>query len=75
MPRLDLPEKEKLDPIEGQPPDLINLPQGCSFRERCRYSIDRCAEETPPLDNVSDAHFSACFVAETLAAAKENGNE
>ena len=68
VPRLDLPRKEKLDPIQGQPPDLINLPPGCSFRERCRYAIGRCAEETPPLRQVGDEHFSACFVAETLAA-------
>ncbi len=67
VPRLDLPRKEKLDPIEGQPPDLINLPQGCSFRPRCRYSIDRCAEEIPELQAVGgDGHTSACFVADTL---------
>ena len=67
VPRLDLPRKEKLDPIEGQPPDLINLPQGCSFRARCRYAIDRCAEEIPELQAVGgDGHTSACFVAETV---------
>ena len=71
VPRLDLPRKERLDPIEGQPPDLMNLPPGCAFRERCRYAIDRCAEEIPPLQRVSDSHFSACFVAETLAARAE----
>ena len=71
VPRLDLPRKERLDPIEGQPPDLMNLPPGCAFRERCRYAIDRCAEEIPPLQRVSDSHFSACFVAETLTARAE----
>ena len=74
VPRLDLPRKEKLDPIEGQPPDLTNLPVGCAFRARCRYAIDRCAEESPPLMSVDDGHLSACFVADTLGAkAKENG--
>jgi len=74
VPRLDLPRKEKLDPIEGQPPDLANLPSGCAFRARCRYAIDKCAEETPPLVSVDDGHLSACFVADTLGAkAKENG--
>src|SRR6476659_2879703 len=38
VPRLDLPRKEKLDPIEGQPPDLTQLPPGCAFRERCRFA-------------------------------------
>ena len=67
VPRLDLPRREKLDPIEGQPPDLINLPQGCSFRPRCRYALDRCAEEHPELQAVGgDGHTSACFVADTL---------
>ncbi len=72
VPRLDLPRKEKLDPIEGQPPDMINVQPGCSFRERCRYAIDMCGEEVPALVNVGDSHYSACFVAESLAAgAKE----
>ena len=69
VPRLDLPRTEKLDPIEGQPPDLGNLPDGCSFRDRCRYSIDICATETPPLETVGDGHMSACYVAKELAAA------
>ena len=74
VPRLDLPRKEKLDPVEGQPPDLMNLPAGCSFRERCRFAIERCAEEIPPLQSVSAGHFSACFAAETLVSrAQENG--
>ena len=66
VPRLDLPRREKLSPIEGQPPDLVNLPVGCSFRPRCRFAIDRCAEEIPELRPVNDGHTSACFVADTL---------
>jgi len=73
VPRLDLPRKEKLDPVEGQPPDLINLPAGCAFRERCRFAIDRCAQELPFLQSVGDGHFSACFAASDLVArAKES---
>ncbi len=72
VPRLDLPRKEKLDPIEGQPPDLTHLPQGCAFRERCRFAGDRCAEETPLLRPVGADHLSACFRAEALlSSAKE----
>jgi oligopeptide/dipeptide ABC transporter ATP-binding protein len=72
VPRLDLPRKEKLDPVEGQPPDLLNLPPGCAFRERCRFAIDQCAEEKPPLRPVDTGHFAACFAAETLLSrAKE----
>ena len=69
VPRLDQPRQEKLDPIEGQPPDLISLQPGCSFRVRCRYAIDKCADEVPPLESVGDGHVSACFVARTLGAA------
>src|SRR5262249_33078875 len=68
VPRLDLPRKEKLDPIAGQPPDLMHLPAGCAFRERCRFAIERCADETPPLQAVSAGHFSACFAAQTLVS-------
>ena len=37
VPRLDQPRRARLEPIEGQPPDLINLPQGCAFRDRCGW--------------------------------------
>ena len=66
VPRLDLPRRAKLDPIEGQPPDLINLPQGCSFRERCRWAIEKCATDSPELMESSEGHFSACWRAEDL---------
>ena len=66
VPRLDKPRQEKLDPIEGQPPDLINLPEGCSFRERCEFAIGKCATDTPPLMLASDGHWSACWRADEL---------
>jgi oligopeptide transport system ATP-binding protein len=68
VPRLDEPRKEKLQPIEGMPPDLIELPQGCSFRERCKYAIDRCATEIPQLVEVSEGHTAACWVSDQLGA-------
>ena len=66
VPRLDEARKEMLQPIEGMPPDLIELPQGCSFRARCAYAIDRCATEIPPLVEVSEGHTSACWVSDQL---------
>jgi oligopeptide/dipeptide ABC transporter ATP-binding protein len=75
VPRLDLPRREKLEPIEGQPPDLVAVPEGCSFRERCKYALDKCAVEEPPLELVDEAHYSACFVSKTLGnGAKESGS-
>jgi oligopeptide/dipeptide ABC transporter ATP-binding protein len=66
VPRLDEPRRVKLDPIEGQPPDLVALPAGCRFRPRCRYAIERCALEDPTLVPVADDHLSACWVASQL---------
>jgi len=66
VPRLDQPRKAKLDPIEGQPPDLCNLPQGCSFLPRCKFAVERCGREVPALREVGESQRSACWVAETL---------
>jgi oligopeptide transport system ATP-binding protein len=66
VPRLDQPRKSKLEPIEGQPPDLWNLPPGCSFAPRCRFVVERCAHEGPSLRQIEDEHHSACWVAESL---------
>ena len=66
VPRLDETRKVKLDPIEGLPPDLIDLPVGCSFAPRCKYVIDKCTEETPALALVKDEHASACIRAGEL---------
>jgi oligopeptide/dipeptide ABC transporter ATP-binding protein len=61
VPRLDETRKEKLEPIEGSPPDLVNLPKGCAFYPRCRWHVDKCLEEVPPLMMVAEKHFSACW--------------
>jgi oligopeptide/dipeptide ABC transporter ATP-binding protein len=66
VPRLDLPRRARLDPIEGQPPDLVNLPVGCSFRARCRWAIDKCALEAPELAPTGEGHLSACWRADEL---------
>src|SRR5688572_957677 len=61
VPRLDEPRRERLSPIEGQPPDLTRLPPGCSFSPRCAFKVERCERESPPLEPVADAHVSACW--------------
>ena len=66
VPRLDQPRRAKLDPIEGQPPDLWNLPEGCSFAPRCKFVAERCVREAPPLRDLENHHRSACWVAENL---------
>jgi oligopeptide transport system ATP-binding protein len=62
VPRLDEARRDKLVPIEGLPPDLANIPQGCSFYPRCAYRIDRCQQEEPPLMLVDEKHYAACWV-------------
>ena len=66
VPRLDEPRRARLQPIPGQPPDLSRLPVGCSFAPRCAYAVDRCREQPPPLEEVADAHVSACWLAQDL---------
>ncbi|MBI1884899.1 MAG: ABC transporter ATP-binding protein [Chloroflexi bacterium] len=61
VPRLDQARKERLDPIEGFPPDLVHVPPGCPFRPRCKFAVERCAEENPPLMMVGEGHYSACW--------------
>lgn len=45
IPRLDRPRGEPLKPIEGSPPNLLTLPKGCAFKERCPYAALKCQEE------------------------------
>ncbi len=47
VPRLDRPRQERLDPVDGQPPDLTRLDAGCAFRPRCRFAVEACAGATP----------------------------
>ena len=61
VPRLDQPRGERLVPIEGQPPDLTKLDQGCAFRPRCTYAVEACAGAIPPLEAVETGHLAACW--------------
>ncbi len=61
IPRLDAALKSKLTPIEGLPPDLIALPKGCPFYDRCHYRTERCENENPPLELGAVRHSVACW--------------
>lgn len=54
--------KEKLVPIEGQPPDLLKPPIGCPFTARCDYAMKICKEKQPPLFEISNGHRAACWL-------------
>jgi oligopeptide/dipeptide ABC transporter ATP-binding protein len=60
VPRLDEPRKTRLQPVEGQPPDLIQLPPGCAFGPRCSRCTNSCRESAPPLIEITPGHFTAC---------------
>jgi peptide/nickel transport system ATP-binding protein len=47
--------------MSGSPPDLINPPSGCRFHPRCSCASERCAEETPPFEQVRPGHYVACW--------------
>ena len=61
VPRMDQHRGKRLVPIDGQPPDLTKLDNGCAYRPRCRWAIDRCANEIPPLEHVGNGQKAACF--------------
>jgi oligopeptide/dipeptide ABC transporter ATP-binding protein len=63
IPRLDRPKPEKLHSIEGTPPSLINLPQGCKFRPRCPHAFEKCFEEPELKNRVEDSgHLDRCWL-------------
>jgi oligopeptide transport system ATP-binding protein len=66
VPRLDMARGERLESIRGNPPDLADLPPGCSYHPRCPLMADQCKTETPPLGEIDDAHLSACWFADRL---------
>ncbi len=61
VPRLDQTRKKKLEPIEGQPPDLGALGEGCRFLDRCFLASEQCAAEDPPLERISKTQLTACW--------------
>ena len=69
VPRLDRPRGNKLETIEGLPPNLATAPPGCRFAPRCPYRIEVCAQE-PPLFATDTGGLSACFRHEEIAAGK-----
>lgn len=62
LPRVDSDRGEKLEVIEGLPPDMSALPIGCSFAPRCKFVKEKCREENPPLEEFSLHHQAACWV-------------
>ena len=65
MPRLDRPRKERLIPVTGTPPSLINVPSGCAFHPRCPYGSrngDRSWTKVPVMTESTPGHLVACHL-------------
>ncbi len=62
LPRMDGSPGEKLETIEGLPPDLLSLPAGCPFAPRCKFARPICFEQRPPLEEIAPGRRLACWV-------------
>jgi oligopeptide transport system ATP-binding protein len=61
VPRLDARRRSALNPIAGQPPNMLAAPSACPFAPRCRYRLERCTAELPLLEELEPGHEAACF--------------
>jgi len=68
-------ERQRLRPIKGQPPSLINVPSGCPYHPRCPYVMDVCRTDVPPLRDIPGPtrHVSACWLPVDRAAHPKAG--
>jgi len=62
IPRLDEEKRERLNPIKGLPPSLIQVPPGCAFHPRCPYRFEPCDRDVPQLLPVDGHHAAACHL-------------
>ena len=61
LPKMD-EKRKKLFQIEGEPPNLLNLPKGCRFWPRCQKSMERCRYEYPPVIPIEEGGEVACWL-------------
>jgi oligopeptide/dipeptide ABC transporter ATP-binding protein len=61
MPRLDVGRSFALQPIAGQPRNMLSPPEDCPFAPRCRYRLGVCSEQLPRLEARGDGQMAACF--------------
>lgn len=61
LPVVDAKTRQRLVPIPGRPPNLLQPIPHCAFAERCRYVVERCGQERPLLQPVAPHHTTACW--------------
>jgi oligopeptide/dipeptide ABC transporter ATP-binding protein len=69
LPRLDQ-QNERLTPIPGAPPSVVNMPPGCPFSPRCPLSTDVCETDEPELTAVGEGHRAACHHSSQMSGAQ-----
>lgn len=62
IPRISLPKRERLVPIDGTPVDLLNPPEGCPFASRCEKCMKICLNKMPEFTQITPTHKSACWL-------------
>ena len=70
LPRLDADADTRLTSVRGQPPDLVNLADGCPFAPRCDFVKERCTQKMPPLEDIGPGHRLACWEKEKTEGMK-----
>jgi oligopeptide transport system ATP-binding protein len=73
IPRVDQLRGDRLNPIQGVPPDLIDAPEGCPFEPRCPFSVYKSSCDNPPLELKAPNHWAACWVDVRTAPRHEPG--
>jgi oligopeptide transport system ATP-binding protein len=62
LPQIQARGRKRLYSIEGMPPVLYQMPHSCPFAPRCKWVVEHCWHENPPLDPIGDGHTVACWV-------------
>ena len=62
LPKITSDKKERLVSIDGLPPVLLEKPSKCPFAPRCKYAVEHCWEENPPIREVGDKQKVACWI-------------
>ncbi len=75
IPRLDEKEHKRLVPIDGSPVDMLNPPKGCPFAPRCNSCMKICLERMPDYTDITDVHYSACWLLDKAKFEKTNGGK
>ena len=70
IPKLNTEVSERLVPIEGTPVDLLNPPAGCPFAPRCKNCMKICLSKMPPRTELSDTHYTYCWLQQKAAFEK-----